>query len=144
MGSWEELLVAAVLLASRPEELMVHLGVVKTRHWTTIESQRPGCNDQIGALQAGVALGSCLGQFRSFGENARHLGIVWKQLRQLVVEAHVVTNDGRHWRFYRLLNIARHERRQKFLFCLRRTQEQEARRRTVGACRAPLHQFVEL
>src|SRR5271157_2309450 len=140
----EELLVVAVFLASSAEERMVHLGVVEARHWTTVESQRPGRNDHIGALQAGIALGRNLRQIRSSGEKAGHLRIMRKQFRHLVVEAHVVTNDGRHRRFHRLFDVARRKRRQKPLFGFRSAQEQEARRRYVGAGRAPLHQVVQL
>lgn len=50
----KEILIAPETRRAGGKELLVHLGVIETRHGPAVETDRARGHDQVGALQAGV------------------------------------------------------------------------------------------
>src|ERR1700687_5469302 len=54
----------SVTLDARPEKLLIDLGVIKSRHWTAVQSEGASRDNQIRALQRAVPFCRDLCQFR--------------------------------------------------------------------------------
>src|SRR4029079_15406567 len=140
----KELLLATETRLPGGEELLVDLGVVEAGHRSAVEAEGARSQDQVGALQAGIAL---RGRFDEVGVAQKELLHAWalrEQPGQLLIELQVVGDDDGDGRRHRLLDVARGQRRTQPFLGLLRPEKRQPRRGGVGAGRRPLEQVVEI
>src|SRR5262249_52267145 len=109
-----------------------------------VKTQRTRRDDQICALQRRVSLRGLVGQLWIGGKQIAHLRGEGKELRQLLVKKQIVSDHHRYRRRHRFIDISRRERRPQSGFRFRRTNEEKARRASVGTRRSQLQQSVQL
>src|SRR5207248_2506967 len=117
------------------EELRIHLACIKSRHGPAVQSQRSRSNDEISALECRVAKGSLRTERRIRGEQGPKVRLR-KQPRKILVELGILGYNHRRGSGYRLVDVARHQRRYKPLFGRRGREENKSGRGGICARRS--------
>ena len=97
--------ISAIIIRRVCKELRVDLAIVEARHRADVETQGARRQHQICPLQRAVPECRHADEFRFANEPALGVGMR-KQLRQALIERHVMADDGHHRRTHRLVHVA--------------------------------------